>query len=84
MGKIYRLGAASAQGTWESPAFDAGSIARWGKLRWQGNNDGGSVALRTRSGNSLRPDETWSDWSEPLRDSSGIQIPSPNARFLQF
>ena len=27
------------------------------------------IAFRTRSGNSLRPDATWSDWSEPLRDA---------------
>jgi sugar lactone lactonase YvrE len=88
MGKIYRLGPAGnqagAKGTYESPVFDAGSIARWGKLRWQGDNGAGSVALRTRSGNSLRPDNTWSDWSAPLTDRAGAQIPSPNARYLQF
>jgi hypothetical protein len=84
MGKIYRLGAPSAKGTYESPVFDAGGIARWGKLRWQGENGAGAVALRTRSGNSLRPDNTWSDWSEPIRDRAGAQIVSPNARYLQF
>jgi hypothetical protein len=84
MGKIYRLGAASAKGSYESPVFDAGGIARWGKLRWQGDKAAGGVALRTRSGNSLRPDNTWSDWSEPLRDGAGVQIASPNARYLQF
>jgi sugar lactone lactonase YvrE len=84
MGKIYRLGNPSAQGTYESPVFDAGSIARWGKLRWQGEAGAGSIALRTRSGNSIRPDNTWSDWSEPMRDGAGAQIASPNARYLQF
>ncbi len=84
MGKIYRLGAAGARGTYESPVFDAGSIARWGKLRWQGEAGAGAVAMRTRSGNSLRPDDTWSDWSEPVRDMAGSQIASPNARYLQF
>jgi len=83
MGKIYKLGAAGPKGNYQSPVFDAGGIARWGKLRWQGDRGAGSVAFRTRSGNSLRPDETWSDWSEPLREA-GAQIPSPNARFLQF
>jgi hypothetical protein len=84
MGKIYRLGAASARGSYESPTFDAGSVARWGRLRWQGDNGAGSVELRTRSGNSIRPDNTWSDWSPPMSAAAGTQISSPNARYLQF
>jgi hypothetical protein len=79
MGKIYRLQGSGLRGTYESPAFDAGSAAQWGKLRWQG---AGAIVLKTRSGNSLRPDATWSDWSGPL--TSGAQITSPNARFLQY
>jgi hypothetical protein len=89
MGKIYSLGASpgsggSARGTYESPVFDAGSVARWGRLRWQGDNGAGAVAMRTRSGNSVRPDSTWSDWSTPVTDAAGAQITSPNARFLQY
>jgi hypothetical protein len=84
MGKIYRLGGSGAKGSYESPVFDAGSIARWGKLRWAGENGAGSVSFRTRSGNSLRPDNTWSDWSPSMADASGVQIASPNARYLQF
>jgi hypothetical protein len=85
MGKIYRLESSSPTGTYDSPVFDAGSVARWGKLRWQGFSAAGrSIAFRTRSGNSLRPDATWSDWSAPLTDAAGIQIPSPNARYLQY
>jgi hypothetical protein len=80
MGRIYRLGPAADKGVYESPVFDAGSIARWGKLRWQ---SAGTVEFRTRSGNSLRPDETWSDWSAPS-SASVAQIASPNARYLQF
>lgn len=82
MGKIYRLQGAGARGRYESPVFDAGSVAQWGKLRWQAENGAGSIAMRTRSGNSLRPDATWSDWSAPMPE--GAQIISPNARFLQY
>ena len=84
MGKIYRLGASSTRGTYESPVFDAGSAAQWGRLRWQGENGAGKIAMRTRSGNSIRPDSTWSDWSEPITDPNNAQIKSPNARFLQY
>jgi sugar lactone lactonase YvrE len=80
MGRVYKLGGSAPKGVYESPVFDAGSISRWGKLRWQ---SAGAVAFRTRSGNSLRPDETWSDWSAPLTNA-GAQIASPNARYLQF
>lgn len=71
MGKIYRLGAAGTKGTYESPVFDAGSIAKWGRLRWDGEKGGGSIAFRTRSGNSIRPDNTWSDWSGAMSEGSG-------------
>jgi len=86
MGKIYRLGASGARGTYQSPVFDAGGVAQWGKLRWQAEGGPGAesaaIAFRTRSGNSIRPDPTWSDWSQPV--SAGAQITSPNARFLQY
>ncbi|MDQ2899255.1 MAG: hypothetical protein M3Y07_05570 [Acidobacteriota bacterium] len=85
MGRIYRLDAgAGASGTYESPVFDAQNIARWGRLSWRGSSGGGTIALHTRSGNSLRPDSTWSDWSAPLSTAAGGQIDSPNARYIQW
>jgi hypothetical protein len=59
---------------------DAGTVARWGRLTWRG--DGAS--FRTRSGNSSRPDSTWSDWSEPITDAARSNITSPNARYIQW
>jgi sugar lactone lactonase YvrE len=85
MGKIYKLGADGGTGTYESPVFDAATVAQWGKLRWQNSAASATTTttiMRTRSGNSARPDRTWSDWSAELRD--GAQIPSPNARYLQY
>jgi hypothetical protein len=84
MGKIYRLGNSGARGTYESPVFDAGGVAQWGKIRWQGDKGVGTISLRTRSGNSLRPDATWSDWSAPVSNGAGAQVTSPNARYLQY
>ncbi len=79
-GKLYKLGAAGTKGTYESPVFDANGISRWGRIRWQGEG----VTIQTRSGNSLRPDATWSDWSAALSDASGSPVTSPNARYLQY
>jgi sugar lactone lactonase YvrE len=84
LGRIYRMEAeTAAAGAYESPVYDAGATARWGRLHWSGDATGGSIALRTRSGNSLRPDPTWSDWSAPV-NTPDAQISSPNARFIQW
>jgi hypothetical protein len=83
MGKVFRLDdAAGASGTYESPVHDSGSVARWGRISWR--SAGGKVQLATRSGNSARPDKTWSDWSDPLTDARNSLIRSPNARYIQW
>ena len=86
MGKILRLGRETGSGgSYEAPVHDAGTVARWGKLTWRGELcDGCGITFRTRSGNSARPDKTWSDWSQPLSDRDGSPIASPNARFIQW
>ena len=84
LGRIYRLEPQMASaGSYESPVYDAGATARWGHIHWTGDTAGGVIALRTRTGNSLRPDATWSDWSPALNAMDG-QIASPNARYVQW
>jgi hypothetical protein len=81
LGKIYRLGdQPGSSGSYESPVHDAGGVARWGRINWR--SEGAGLEFRTRSGNSLRPDKTWSDWSSPLGTPGSVQ--SPNARFIQW
>jgi sugar lactone lactonase YvrE len=81
LGKIYRLGdKPGSGGTYESPVHDAGGVARWGRLSWRA--EGSGLQFRTRSGNSLRPDKTWSDWSDPATAAGSVK--SPNARFIQW
>jgi hypothetical protein len=86
MGRIYRLGETpGAGGSYEAPVHDSGTASRWGSLNWRADVPAGcSVRFRTRSGNSAKPDRTWSDWSEPLADASGSRIASPNARYIQW
>ncbi len=86
LGKIFRLGdAAGTTGSYTSPVHDAGSVARWGRLSWRAATPkGSSLVFRTRTGNSTRPDKTWSDWSGPMPDASGSRIESPNARYVQW
>jgi len=86
LGKLYRLGASEgASGTFESPVHDSNTVARWGRLSWRGDvRAGAGLSLRTRTGNSLRPDKTWSEWSAPLTNAAGSPIQSPNARYVQW
>jgi hypothetical protein len=83
LGKVLRLenGAAST-GWFEAPVHDAGTVARWGRLSWRGATDG--IVFRTRTGNSARPDSTWSDWSAPIANATQASISSPNARYIQW
>src|SRR5439155_17782927 len=81
LGRIYRLGdKPGTGGTYESPVHDAGGVARWGRLNWRA--EGSGLQFRTRSGNSLRPDKTWSEWADPMTAAGPVK--SPNARFIQW
>lgn len=84
-GKLLRIGAQPGdKGTLESPVHDASNTARWGRLSWQADLPHGTgLSISTRSGNSARPDKTWSDWSEPAT-ASGTMVKSPNARYIQW
>ncbi len=85
-GRLLRLGTTTAgSGELQSTVHDTTAISRWGKLAWQALGCGGCrLVFRTRSGNSARPDKTWSDWSEPLSEASGSTLSSPNARYAQW
>jgi hypothetical protein len=86
MGRIYRLGEQpGASGYYEAPAHDAGTASRWGSISWRGDTPAGTtMVFRTRSGNSARPDRTWSEWSATLSNPAGSPIASPNARYIQW
>jgi sugar lactone lactonase YvrE len=84
-GKVYRLQSRPAQaGVFESRIMDAKVVAGWGKISWRFTNpSGGAVKLSTRSGNTEKPDNSWSEWSAPFA-GPGQQITSPKARYLQW
>ncbi len=86
LGKLYRLtrGPASS-GTFESDALDARVTSIWGRIRWQVTNaTGEGIQFSTRSGNTKKPDDTWSDWAPVEGDQAGSTVKSPPARFLQW
>jgi sugar lactone lactonase YvrE len=86
LGRIFRLGEKpGSSGSFEAPPHDSGTASRWGSIAWRADLPAGcTLTFRTRSGNSSKPDRTWSDWSQPLSDPSGSPISSPNARYIQW
>jgi hypothetical protein len=83
LGQILRLENGAAAGGWfEAPVHDAGTVARWGRLTWRSGATG--LSFRTRTGNSSRPDSTWSDWSSPISNQAQSAVTSPNARYIQW
>jgi len=80
---VYAIGNAPAkEGRFRSKVVDAGGTARWGALRPVGRTPDSlrGIAWSTRSGNTERPGDGWSDWT-PLED---MEIASPQARYLQY
>jgi hypothetical protein len=85
VGKVYQIGpGVEKQGTMESDVLDAGLFSHWGRLSFQGREDGGRIALETRSGNLDRPQNDWSPWSAAITSPDGARVTSPPARFLQW
>lgn len=72
-------GTGGAEAVWTSKVLDAGIRARFGRLRWTSS---GALEFSTRTGNSDEPDETWSDWSNPMTAAAPVE--SPPGRFVQI
>jgi hypothetical protein len=81
-GRVIAIGPeAQSPATYVSPVRDTKSASTWGTIRWEATGD---VKLFTRSGNTEKPDETWSPWVGPYAGANGASMTSPPARFLQW
>ncbi len=85
-GGLWRLGRGHRkEGTFTSAVFDAGYLARWGRLWWKGTGpDSTAAAVSLRTGNAREPDETWSEWSPPVLQAAGEPVEVPMGRFAQI
>ncbi len=71
------------EGQYLTTVLDARTLSSWGRVSWDGTADAGaSVQIQTRSGNTVEPNASWSEWSPPYlkRDE---QVLSPKSRFVQ-
>ena len=78
---VITLGPAAPPAVYLAPVRGPKSTSRWGGI---GGKVAGPVKVFTRSGNTGRPDETWSEWSGACAQREGDRILSPAARFLQW
>jgi hypothetical protein len=79
---ILRPASAPAPASFVSAVKDAVRQSTFGRLRWEGAAPAGaSVVLAVRSGNSEKPDATWSPWT-PAGPGGDAKVPA--ARFFQW
>ncbi|MCX7973266.1 MAG: WD40 repeat domain-containing protein [Candidatus Aminicenantes bacterium] len=72
------------EGEFLSSIIEAPTVATWGKLEWLAQMPPGTaLVFQSRSGNSLPPGATWSEWSPPYQ-KSGETILSPKGKYLQL
>jgi hypothetical protein len=69
-------------GRFTSRVLDAGSRVEWATATWAADvPEGTALAVGVRTGDTARPDATWSPW-RPLRTPGGRL--GPTSRFLQY
>ena len=80
--RVERIGAKrQPEGKYVTRPIDAGAVARWGELSWNGEGD--PIQFQVRRGNTVEPDDTWSDWKD-LKSGEAITPPNSSAtRYLQ-
>ena len=74
------------EGSYLSPAVDAGSLADWGRLLWDAHvPKGAELRVQARAGNTAEPDDTWSAWTDLGRGGNGSATGTglPVARWFQ-
>jgi outer membrane protein assembly factor BamB len=87
VGGVYRAEpAAPKQASYLSRVLDGEFRSRWGLLRWHG---GRALSFESRSGNTAKPDATWSsfaalDRARSTSDGGVGQVASPPARYVQW
>ena len=87
VGGLYEVRPAGpGEASYLSKVFDSEFFAVWGRVRWTGSPN---LSFETRSGNTGKPDATWSAWkkleSAAFEAGEGEgRVASAGARYLQY
>lgn len=68
------------QANYLSEIHDTEAFSQFGSVEWEKE---GELVLQTRTGNTQKADEFWSDWSTPIT-TSPAKLTSPAGRFFQY
>jgi hypothetical protein len=79
-GAAYVPAEGAAETSYFSEVIDSRFPSIWGALSW---SPAKGLGVQTRSGNTAKPDGTWSEWSTQQGESPA-KVSSPQARYLQF
>ncbi|MBI5395996.1 MAG: hypothetical protein HZA91_11935 [Verrucomicrobia bacterium] len=85
LGALWNISQARAtDGAWESEPLDAKLFSTWGVARAESSAPaGGRVVVSSRSGNTEKPEKTWSDWAEAEAHGTDFALKSPASRYVQ-
>lgn len=85
LGALWSISQTRAtEGTWDSEPLDAKLFSTWGVARVESIAPaGGRVIVSSRSGNTDKPEKTWSDWLDAEAHGDEFVLKSPAARYLQ-
>lgn len=78
-GAAYRFKESNAEHAYVSPVLDAQNVSTFGKSSWLSK---GTLSVTARSGNTVTPDKSWSQWSAPIQNGSKPALQA--ARYAQF
>ena len=87
LGKLIRIDQSpSKKGEYLSDVINSGATSLWGNITWTINNltKKEGISLYTRSGNTKKPGETWSEWSQAYTNPEGSPITSQASQYLQW
>jgi hypothetical protein len=81
---IHLAGGVADKGEFITQAFDTGINSRFGVVDIFGTFPSGTtVTASVRSGQTAKPDDSWSEWSKGVKAPGGARPQAPNGRFMQ-
>lgn len=78
-GAAYRFNQTPVDSAYLTPVLDALNISHFGKIIWFAK---GALRVSARCGNTVTPDQSWTDWSQSIENGTSPKLPA--ARYVQF
>jgi len=74
----------NSKGIYYSDVYDLGIQSKLGRIYWEAKTTAQTeVSLFVRTGNSIMPDKTWTQWSAPFTDKENSTVNVSDCRYFQ-